>query len=158
MREMTLSKRILRAAYNYLLFFLLVAFLVTCSTMLFVTVLSESLGIELSSDNIQTAAKITFVNVVALSILFTAIDAIRRKVTTERVTKHITTAAKEIVRGDFNVRIAPISSFSAACILFFVTYSILLLYTPCSSLSIKFFTKVQKKLTILQIQTGKILV
>ena len=113
MNKMTVSKRILRAAYHYLLFFLLVAFLVTCTTSLFVTVLSESLGVELNSNNIQTAAKITFVNVVALSILFTAIDAIRRKVTTERVTKHITTAAKEIVKGDFNVRIAPISSFSA---------------------------------------------
>ena len=92
---------------------MLTAFLVTCTTSLFVTVLAESLRFELTHENVQTAAKLTFLNVLALSILFTAIDAIRRKLTTERATKHITSAAREIVKGDFSVRIAPISSFSA---------------------------------------------
>ncbi len=113
MKRSTLGKKLLQALYNYFLFFLLAAFLVTCTTMLFVSVLSESLGIELTGDDLQMAAKLTFLNVLLLSTLFTAFDAARRKLTTEKVTKHITSAAQEIVKGDFDVRIAPISSFSA---------------------------------------------
>ena len=113
MKEITLSHKILRGIYNYFLFFLLVAFLVTCTTSLFVSVLSNSLEVELNGENLQTAAKITFVNVLGLSILFTVIDTVRRKFTTEKVTKHITSAAREIVKGDFDVRISPINSFSA---------------------------------------------
>ena len=108
-----LKHKVLRFFYNYLLFFLLVAFLVTCSTMLFVTVLSENLSVELTGDNLNMAAKLTFANVVILSILFTFIDAVRRKLTTERITKRIAQAAKQVVQGDFNVRIAPVSRFGA---------------------------------------------
>jgi signal transduction histidine kinase len=111
-KKNTFGHRLLQGLYNYFLFFLLTAFLVTCTTSLFVSVLSESLHIELTGENLQTAAKITFLNVLLLSILFTVFDSIRRKLTTDRVTKHIISAAKEIVKGDFNVRIAPISSFS----------------------------------------------
>ena len=113
MRQSTPAKKLLKGIYNYFLFFLLSAFLVTCTTALFVSVLADSLGVVLNGENLQTAAKLTFLNVVLLSVLFTAIDAIRRRLTTERVTRHITSAAEEIVKGDFDVRIAPISSFSA---------------------------------------------
>ena len=113
MKRDTVGSRILRGLYHYFLFFVLVAFLVTCTTSLFVTVLAHSLDIILTSETVQTAAKITFVNVIALTTLFTAIDALRREFTTKRVTRHIVSAAKEIVKGDFSVRIAPINSFSA---------------------------------------------
>ena len=113
MKKTGVGNKILRGIYNYFLFFLLIAFLVTCTTTLFVSVLSESLNIELTGENLQTAAKLTFLNVILLSVLLATIDTIRRRVTTEKVTKHITSAAKEIVKGDFDVRIAPISSFSA---------------------------------------------
>ena len=105
--------KIFRAIYSYLLFFLLVAFLVTCTTSLFVHTLSKNLNIEFTAANIGTAAKITFVNVIVLSILYTLIDAIRRKLTTGRMTKHITEAAHEVVKGDFNVRIKPLSTLGA---------------------------------------------
>ena len=39
------------------------------------------------------AAKLTFGNVIILSILFTLIDYLRRKFTTERITKRIAGAA-----------------------------------------------------------------
>ena len=113
MRQSTPAKKLLKGIYNYFLFFLLTAFLVTCTTALLVSVLSDSLGIVLNGENLQTAAKLTFLNVLLLSVLFTVIDAIRRRLTTERVTRHITSAAEEIVKGDFDVRIAPVSSFSA---------------------------------------------
>lgn len=111
MRKSNLTHRILRGIYGYLLFFLLVAFLVTCTTTLFLHILSENLHIEYTAQNIGTAAKLTFANVIVLSILYTLIDAIRRRFTTQRMTRHITEAAKRIVKGDFDVRIAPVSEF-----------------------------------------------
>ena len=113
MKKNTVAYKLLRGLYSYFLFFLLVAFLVTCTTSLFVTILADSIGVELTDKNVQTAAKITFVNVVCLSILFTAIDAIRRKLTTERITKRITFAARKMVNGDFSVRIAPVNELGA---------------------------------------------
>lgn len=112
MKKATKGQRLLQLIYNYFLFFLLSAFLVTCTTTLFVTVLSETMALELTSDHLQAAAKMTFLNVVLISSLLTVVDAIRRRLTTEKATRHITTAAREIVKGDFDVRIAPISSFS----------------------------------------------
>lgn len=110
---MKYSKRIhkvLRAIYNYLMFFLLVAFLVTCTTSLFISIFSSTLNFELTTENIEAAAKATFLNVVLLSVLFTVIDAIRRKLTTEKITKHIVDAAKKVVEGDFSVRIEPVKN------------------------------------------------
>ena len=49
--------------------------------MLFVSALRESLGITLTDENISTAAKLTFWNVALLSLIFTVIDAVRRKLT-----------------------------------------------------------------------------
>ena len=112
MKRSTVGQKILRGIYHYFMFFLLVAFLVTCSTLLFVTTLSETLSLELTGENLQAAAKLTFLNVIILSVLFTVVDAVRRKLTTERVTKHITSAAREIVKGDFDVRIQPVSSIA----------------------------------------------
>ena len=62
--------KIFRGIYNYLLFFLVVAFLVSCSTMLFVTTLRDTLDLQLTRENLNAAAKLTFGNVVFLSILF----------------------------------------------------------------------------------------
>ena len=112
MREQTLANRILRAVSSFLLFFVTIAFLVSCTTMLFVSTMRDTLGLTLTEANIQSAAKITFVNVIILSALFYLIDVIRRKTTTERATRHITTAASKMVKGDFTVRIAPINSYS----------------------------------------------
>ena len=103
----------LRWLNQYFLFFALVAFVITCSTMLFVSVLRDSLQIELTKSNIGTAAKITFLNVVFLSLLFTFIDAFRRKMILKRPVKRITDAAEKIIKGDFSVRIKPHKSFGA---------------------------------------------
>ena len=113
MKKENLWNKILKVVYRYFMFFLLVAFLVTCSTMLFVSVLTDTLEVELTDANINVAAKLTFINVIFLSILFTVIDAIRRKLTTERITEHIAEAAKKVVQGDFSVRIASVNWFGA---------------------------------------------
>ena len=97
MNKSYLKHKILRGIYNYLMFFLLVAFLVSCTTMLFVSVLAKTMNIELTNANIGDAAKLTFFNVIVLSVLFTIIDIVRRKLTTERITKQIADAAKKLV-------------------------------------------------------------
>ena len=105
-----LLKRVLKWLNRYLTFFLLVAFAITCCTMLFVSVLTSALGIELNHDNIRAAAQLTFGNVMLLSLLFTVIDTVRRKRTVERPVKDILKAAEKIVQGDFSVRIPPVRS------------------------------------------------
>ena len=109
MKKGTRYAKILRAVNNYFMFFLLVAFVITCCTMLFVTVLSADIGIELTSENIASAAKITFWNVVLISLIFTIIDSLRRKLTVERPVRQITEAAGKMIEGDFSVRIKPVS-------------------------------------------------
>ena len=104
-KRMCLKHRISRFLYNYLLFFALVAFMVSCTMVLFVTVLANTLGIEFNASNLDAAAKLTFANVVVLSVLFTIIDTIRRKLTTEKINRQIAEAARRVVKGDFNVRI-----------------------------------------------------
>ncbi|MBE6594374.1 MAG: HAMP domain-containing histidine kinase [Ruminococcaceae bacterium] len=100
-------KSVLRVINHYFIFFLLVAFVITCCTMLFVSVLSKSVGIELTDANISVAAKLTFWNVALLSLIFTVVDIVRRKLTVERPVKQITDAAEQIVKGDFSVRVKP---------------------------------------------------
>ena len=109
MKKVDLGHKIFRVTYHYMLFFLLVSFLVSCSMMLFVSVMAETLNLNLTSENISVAAKLTFGNVILLSVLFTVIDAIRRKLTTEKITEYIANAAGKIVQGDFNVRIKPVN-------------------------------------------------
>ena len=104
-------KRYLKAFNNYLVFFLIAAFLVTCCIMLFTNALMDSLDIVLTEENLQSAAKLTFVNVILLSLLFTVFDAVRRKFTVERTARRIADAAKKIVAGDFSVRVPMPSKF-----------------------------------------------
>ncbi|MBR2924267.1 MAG: HAMP domain-containing histidine kinase [Clostridia bacterium] len=80
--------------------------------MLFTNALINSLGVTLTEDNLATAAKLTLINVLLLSLLVTSIDAIRRKLTVERTAKRIAEAAKRIVAGDFSVRVERPSRFS----------------------------------------------
>lgn len=96
---------VLRGLYHYVLFFLLVVFLVTCTMLLFVNTLSGDLGITLTGDDLSRAAKLTFLNVLLLSFLITTLDIVRRKLTTERITGRIAAATREIVKGNFDVRI-----------------------------------------------------
>lgn len=98
-------KTVLRWLHDYTIFFVLVAFLVTCHTILFVSTLSNTLNITLTSDNLGTAAKLTFGCVVLFSLIFCVIDTIRRRLMVYRPVKRITDAAEKIMQGDFSVRI-----------------------------------------------------
>ncbi len=98
---------ILKFVYHYAIFFLLVAFVTTSCTILFVSTFFDTLNIPLTDENISTAAKLTFGNCLLLSLLFTLIDALRRKYTVLRPVRHIAEDAEKIMQGDFSVRIKP---------------------------------------------------
>ena len=106
MKKLTF-RQILRTVNNYVVFFLVVSFAVTCCMMLFVSTLANTMGIVFNEENIAAAAKVTFLNVLLLTFLFGTIDYIRRKMMVDRPVKIITDATERIMQGDFSARLAP---------------------------------------------------
>ena len=105
-------KQLLRAVNNYLVFFLIVAFVVSCCMMLFVTVLADTMGLVFTRENIADAAKLTFGNVLLITLLSGTMDYIRRKQMVDKPVKQILAATEKIMQGDFSVRIEPVKEFS----------------------------------------------
>lgn len=100
------------AIYQYLLFFSLVAFVITCCMSLFLSTLMQYTQLTLTAENLNTAAKLTFANVLLLSFLFVLIDRIRRRYTVQRPVKRIVKAAEAIMQGDFSVQLKPQSTIA----------------------------------------------
>lgn len=96
---------ILKSINNYIVFFLTVAFAVSCCMILFITTLADSMGVTFTQANISTAAKLTFGNVALITLVFAFIDRQRRKHMVERPVKIITEATDKITHGDFSVRL-----------------------------------------------------
>lgn len=109
MKKTLIWQKLLSGMYRYLLFFMIVAFLVTCNMSLFVGTLAKDLSLTLTGENLNRAAKLTFLNVIILGVLFTLIDVVRRRLTTDRITKKIAVAAGELAKGNFETRIPPVS-------------------------------------------------
>ncbi len=99
-------KRSLFGVRQYLIFFALVAFVVTCSMLLFL----NTVNVDLTSINY--GAIYTFGNVLFLSLVLCVGDVIRRKITVEKPVKKILDATEKITDGDFSVRIDEKNSFS----------------------------------------------
>lgn len=111
MKKGDLWQNFLRALSRCLIFFLLVALLVTCTMVLFVNTLADDLALNLTGDNLNRAAKLTLLAVLLLSLLITAVDTVRRKITTERITRRIVAATQELVNGNFDTRIPTVGKF-----------------------------------------------
>ena len=106
MKKLTF-RQVLRAINNYAVFFLTVGFAVSCCMMLFLSVLSSSMGLVFDNSNIALAAKLTFGNVLLITFLFGTADFIRRKITVDKPVKRITDATQKLMQGDFSARIEP---------------------------------------------------
>ena len=106
MKKLTFRK-FLKTVNNYIVFFLVVAFAVTCCMLLFVHTLADTMGLTLTEENIAAAAKLTFGNVVLITLIFGTIDYVRRKMMVDRPVRIITEATERIMQGDFSVRVAP---------------------------------------------------
>ena len=101
-----------RALQNYVTFFLLVAFIVSCSTALFVSILADSMGLVFTKENIAAAAKLTFGNVLLISIGAATIDYMRRRRMVDQPVQQIMAALDQVMQGDFTVRIPPVREFA----------------------------------------------
>ena len=101
-----------RALQNYVTFFLLVAFIVSCCMILFVTTLADSMGLVFTKDNMTEAAKLTFGCVLLISFGAATIDYTRRKLMVDRPVQQIMKALDQVMQGDFTMRIAPVKEFA----------------------------------------------
>ena len=110
---MSRKGRFFAALRRYLVFFLLMAFLISCCMTLFLTQFSRAAGIVFTEENIRLAAIYTFFNVLWLSLLCTAIDAVRRHYMVERPVRRIIEGAEKIMAGDFSFRIQPFHSIDS---------------------------------------------
>ena len=106
------TKKILGTFSSFVTFFLLVAFVISCCLMLFVTTLQNTLGYKFTQEQITSAAKATMMNVILISAGMAVVDYIRRKFTVERPVTKITEATQKMIEGDFSVRIPPVAKFA----------------------------------------------
>lgn len=107
------TARWLSAARRYCIFFLLMSFTVSCCMLLFLTTMQQSMGVPLERNHIDLAARLTFGNVMLISLLCTAIDAVRRWYLVERPVRRITEAAEQLMHGDLSARILPLRGIDA---------------------------------------------
>ena len=101
-----------RALQNYVTFFLLVAFVVSCSTILFVKTLADNMGLVFTRENMTDAAKMTFWNVLLIAFVSATIDYWRRRQMVDKPVRQIMAALDQVMQGDFSVRIAPVKEFA----------------------------------------------
>ena len=94
-------KEICNFLLTFLIFFILVAFVVTCSFFLFLH------DIEIPRSQLDDAAKATFINVLILTTFFVSFDMLRRKRTVDKPVREIQEALDQITAGDFTVRLEP---------------------------------------------------
>ena len=97
----------------FCIFFLLIAFVLTSSMILFMTFLKNSMELSLNDANIRLAAVFTFGNVFFLSLICAAVDTLRKKFTVERPVKKIIEGAQKVMDGDLSARIEPVRGVDA---------------------------------------------
>ena len=97
----------------FCIFFLLIAFVLTSSMILFLTYLRNSMEISLGDANIRIAAIVTFGNVFILSLICAAVDMLRKKFTVELPVKRIIEGAQKVMDGDLTAHIEPIRGADA---------------------------------------------
>jgi len=99
-------KHLIAVLWKYIVFFLLMAFIITNCMLLFLDRLQMATGISYHEGNIRQAATLTFGNVILLSLVCTVVDVVRCKFMVDRPVKKIICAAEKIMQGDFSVRVS----------------------------------------------------
>lgn len=94
-------RSILSHLHAFLLFFSLIAFVISCSFLLFFH------SMELVESEVREIAPVVFANAIILTLLFFVCDLIRRKITVDRPVRKIQDALDRITSGDFSARLNP---------------------------------------------------
>ena len=97
----------------FCIFFLLIAFVLTSSMVLFLTYLRNSADISIKNEDVRIAAIVTFGNVFFLSLICAAVDMLRRKATVERPVRRIIAGAEKVMDGDLSTRLEPVRGAEA---------------------------------------------
>lgn len=105
------NRRIHRSLFSvksYIICFLMLAFAITCCFLLFL----DQLEIEVLV--VRKSAILTFINIIFLSLLFTVLNGIYRRLTVARPVRQILEATQRIMQGDFSARIEPYHDFDSS--------------------------------------------
>ena len=84
---------------RFLIFFALIAFVVSCNLILFLH------WVDLTAEEMNAAVPITFLNVMILTFLFSIIDEIRRTLMVRKPIARIQAGLDKIMAGNFNTQI-----------------------------------------------------
>ncbi len=93
------KRRGLNSFGNFIIFFLLVAFIVTCNLLLFLAYA------DIEREELVKSGPLTLGNVLFISILFSLIDMLRRHLMIARPVKRIQEGLQRVMKGDFSTRI-----------------------------------------------------
>lgn len=99
-RKQSLLRDILSGLQVFMLFFCVIAFVITCSFLLFGSY------VELSEEDVRIFAPIVFGNIFVLALLFAVFDYIRRKITVYRPAEEILRVLEKLKSGDFAAKIS----------------------------------------------------
>ena len=100
------GRKVLAGIIKFVVFFVLIAFVVTCSFLLFFHFM------DYTEEQIRASAPITFVNVVLITAIFWVCDTVRAYITVTRPIKRITVGLHKITAGRFDTVIGPIEYLS----------------------------------------------
>ncbi len=105
---MNKKKEMFFAIREFVIFFLLVSFVVTCNMVLFLH------NATISEAEIRQAAPVTFVNVIIIAALFTIIDQYRRYRQITKPVREIQAGLNRVMNGDFTTQLEKFSDSSYA--------------------------------------------
>ncbi len=100
-RENRQMEHSLFSARSFLIFFGLLAFVVTCCLLVFIS------GYEIPGEVLEERAPRTFAALLLLSLVGSVVDGLRRKYTVERPVKRILEVTQRLRQGDFSARVEP---------------------------------------------------
>ena len=110
MKKFKKDKRIKSSIFSVPRFigtFLLVAFVVTSSFLLFFN--TRNIKMSLPQQDIEASALSTFFNIVFLCVTLSVFDGVRRRIQTGVPVERILEATHKITNGDFSVKIKPVN-------------------------------------------------
>lgn len=92
-------KAALMQMYSFVIFFAVVAFVITCSFLLFFS------GFDVNEAQMREMAPQVFINAIFIAFLFSIVDYIRRRIMVDRPAREIQKALDKMKNGDFSARI-----------------------------------------------------
>lgn len=109
MSERTTAQNAFILFRRFTLFLIAIAFAGSCSLLLFMKSLQNTIGYEFTQQQITPAAKATFWNIIFITIICTVIDTARNYFFVERPIRMIAGKAEKVIHGDLTVRIPRIN-------------------------------------------------